>query len=227
MPRTIFIRCATAMVVVAAFCMSLSAPAADAATPLAGAKVTVNRPTLESLLRICITSQTLDPKGTCLTEGPSRPAVTGQLYGGFNFSEPSEASVGLYFVNIGAPSLFTGYFGHRSFVGTVARILTPHSFPYDAYYESGTCVARDPGGTGVGVAGVNYPGLPVDAITQPSNVVITVPMWGELQCNGPFAGHSGPFTVAFAGTAEFHQKIYDPCCPFGHFQGGYAIVFGT
>jgi hypothetical protein len=148
------------------------------------------------------------------------------MSGGLDFYEPSEARVALDFLGFGAPSLFAFFAGHRSFSGVVARILASDSFPYQGA-GGGTCVTRDGGDTGVGVAGFNYPGLPVDGVTQPSYVPITVPMWGQLECDGPFAGRSGPFTVAFAGTATFYSKIYDPCCPFANFQGGFAVVFGT
>lgn len=59
----------------------LTAAPAGAATPLASATVIVNQPPVDGLLSLCVTSQTLDPSGTCLAlpahSGPLPPASVG------------------------------------------------------------------------------------------------------------------------------------------------------
>ena len=52
----------------------LAATPADA-DPLASASAVVNKPPVDSLLSLCVTSQTLDPSGTCLRIGSSSPGV--------------------------------------------------------------------------------------------------------------------------------------------------------
>lgn len=212
------------MCVIAAFGMALSGTAADAATPLAGVNVILNRPPVDSLLRLCITSQTLDPKGTCLGSPPS-PAVTGSMSGALAFNELSEAGVGLFFSGLGGPSLGTGFAGFPYFSDAVASIRALDSFPYQTAVGGGTCVT-DASGASAALAGINYPRV-ADPVTPRSAAPYTLPMWGQLECDGTFAGHSGPFNIDFAGTVTFLFPTFDPCCPYANLQGDWAVVFGT
>jgi hypothetical protein len=75
--RTVAFGCATLLFAAAAAGAVLSSAPADAATPLAGASAVINRPPVDSLLSLCVTSHTLDPNGTCLTAGSSSPTSAG------------------------------------------------------------------------------------------------------------------------------------------------------
>jgi hypothetical protein len=72
-------RIAVLVLVLASTAAIMAPSSADAATPLAGLDVIVNRPPVDGLLRLCVTSRSLDPNGTCV-EVPANlvpPGVSG------------------------------------------------------------------------------------------------------------------------------------------------------
>jgi hypothetical protein len=77
--RMVVVRCLALSLAMAGLGMVLAASPAGA-DPLASVSVIVNRPPVTGLLSLCVTSQSLDPNGTCLSVGSLPPSLsTGPL----------------------------------------------------------------------------------------------------------------------------------------------------
>jgi hypothetical protein len=91
--RLVVLGCIAPMFAVAALGTVLITSPADA-TPLASASVIVNRPPVDSLLSLCITSHSLNPSGTCVGLPPTSlgtaPGQTRGTYTGFGECDVGE-----------------------------------------------------------------------------------------------------------------------------------------
>jgi len=203
---------------------------AEAATPLASLTAIVNPPPQNSLLSLCVTSHTLDPNGTCLTVG-SHPldAVGGTMTGVIDFGR-SDDQAALDFLGFGgSPELraaFTGFTQHPTPVNLEDTEFSPDPFPFYATDGIGACsTGQAVNGGPPSFGGINWPGVPV-GLPFDTPVAEVVPMWGQLYCSGTFAGHSGPFTVNFAGTLTFSPPG-PACCGYANLQGAWVVVFDS
>ncbi|GEM_PF-6240043 len=152
---------------------------ASAATPLVGLNVIVNRPPVNGLLSVCISSRSLDPKGTCVEvpsnlvpPGSGLPAVplsagtTGvdvapQLFGGMIFGFQGQITFGTQVFRGGA----SGIAAVRTFSASMA--IPP--FALTGTSTTGTLSATC-SGQWRGAISPNSKGLPV---SDPAVSVLT------------------------------------------------------
>ena len=211
MVRSQVVRCVAVMVALASAGMVLTTSPAAGADPLASATVIINRPPVDSLLSVCITSHTLDPSGTCLRIGSLQPAVTGTMTGTVQFDYfGGVANVALAFAGLaGGPGLTANFYAQATgiFLPVGTGVYDPFPFAYQSADGTGTCITA---GSSLSpfVFGISW---------------TAGAMWGQLQCTGTFAGHSGPFNVDFAGTEMSTPSPNQTV----HLQGAWAVVFGT
>jgi hypothetical protein len=123
----------------------------------------------------------------------------------------------------GGPGLNTTFFGftqHPTPENLETTEFSPDPFSYQATDGTGTCLTgQAQNGGPFSLGGINWPEFPVGGPP-------TVPMWGQLYCTGTFAGHSGAFTVNFAGTLGFNP-LGPACCGSANLQGAWVVAFLT